>query len=141
MSPHSTSLFQLPSLYPNPASRGSQSKEARTHIFIHVVSKAPATSHDRAREEVQTVSRAVTRVRKEGRRPLCFYGGVFPHSFLNKKVVRGLSPKAYVALRLRYPETSLFVCFECDSLSEELGEERSRVAKKLCEAQSHGLTE
>jgi hypothetical protein len=62
-------------------------------------------------------------VRKAGRRPLCFYGGVFPHSFFNKKAVRGLSPKAHVALRLRYPKTSLFVYFECDSLSEELEKE------------------
>jgi hypothetical protein len=123
MSPHSTSPFQLPSLNPSPASRGSQSREARTHIFIHVVSRAPATSHDRIREEVRTVSRAVTRVRKAERRPLCFYGGVFPHSFFNKKAVRGLSPKAHVALRLRYPKTSLFVYFECDSLSEELEKE------------------
>jgi hypothetical protein len=60
---------------------------------------------------------------------------------LIKKAVRGLSPKAYLALRPRYPEMSLFVCFECDSLSEELEKEECQVAKKLCEARKRSLAE
>ena len=62
---------------------------------------------------------------KEGKRggvsrEACFYGGAFPHS-LNPggdRGVRGLSPKAEfvseIGMRL-----SLFVSFNCDSLSEE----------------------
>lgn len=51
--------------------------------------------------------------------------------FFDKKAVRGLSPKAYVALQLRYPETSPFVCFECDSLSEELKKEEVKLRRNF----------
>jgi hypothetical protein len=58
---------------------------------------------------------------EEGReRPQCFCGGVFPRSFCDKKAVRGLFPKHRWPKRPRHPEMSLFVCFECDPLSEEL---------------------
>jgi hypothetical protein len=36
---------------------------------------------------------------------------------------------------------SLFVCFECDSLSEELEKEECQVAKKLYEARKRSLAE
>ncbi len=69
-------------------------KEARTHIFIHVVSQAKNRGSRIGGSVVQTAKRwREYRGIGRGEAAMCFYGGAFPQSF-KKKGVRGLSPKA-----------------------------------------------
>lgn len=60
------------------------------------------------------------------KRPLCcFYGGAFPHSYCESRS-SGDFPQSMMVERM---ESFLFVCFEYDSLREEL-KKKDEVASK-----------
>jgi hypothetical protein len=97
-----------------------------------VVFKAPTTSHDRDGEEVQTARWWVGKARKAGRKAaLLLWRHVSTFLLVRRRLSGDFLPKQMLAQRLRHREKSLFVCFDCDSLSEELKRKRKKKRNRL----------